>query len=93
MTLTIVQIRQKERAELGNRKNEIYTLLKKYSKFRGWKKAFLHLNPMFNNSVGITMITNAHTCKVSNIQFLEALESFDQFVQNAKPDWYKISNN
>jgi hypothetical protein len=30
MTLTIAQIRQEERAELENRKEHIFTLLKKY---------------------------------------------------------------
>ncbi len=91
MTPTIAQIQQKERVELSTRKTKINTLLKKYSKFRGWKKSFLLRNPIFNNSVGITMITNAHTGKVSNIHFLEALESFDEFVQNERPEWYRVT--
>lgn len=46
---------------------------------------------MFNNNVGITMITNAHTGKVSNLHFLEALEAFDKAAQIERPDWYKIT--
>jgi hypothetical protein len=46
---------------------------------------------MFNNNVGITMITNAHTGKVSNQHFLEALKVFDESVQNERPEWYKIT--
>jgi hypothetical protein len=91
MTQTIAQIRQKEREEIENRKTEIQTLLKKFSKNRGWKNAFLTKNPMFNNNTGITMITNAHTGKVSNPHFLEALKEFDKSVQNERPEWYKIT--
>lgn len=90
LSLSIAQIRQKEREEVENRKTAIHALLKKLSKNRGWKKAFLTRNPMFNNNVGITMITNAHTGKVSNQHFLKALESFDESVQNERPEWYKI---
>jgi inorganic pyrophosphatase/exopolyphosphatase len=88
---SIAQIRQKEREEIENRKSTIHTLLKKFSKHRGWKQAFLASNPMFNNNMGITMITNAHTGKVSNQHFLEALEIFDKYVQTEQPDWYKIT--
>lgn len=88
---SIAQIRQKEREETEIRKTAIYALLKKLSKNRGWKKAFLTKNPMFNNNVGITMITNAHTGKVSNLHFLEALEAFDKAAQIERPDWYKIT--
>jgi hypothetical protein len=91
MTLTIAQIRQEERAELENRKELIFTLLKKYSKHRGWKKAFLDSNPMFNNSVGITMITNAHTGRVADVHLLKALESFDELVKTEQPNWFKIT--
>lgn len=86
---SIAQIRQKQREEVENRKTIIHTLLKKFSKHRGWKKAFLASNPMFNNNDGITMITNAHNGKVSNQHFLEALEAFDKSVQNERPEWYK----
>ncbi|MFN3488019.1 MAG: hypothetical protein ACK4YV_02755 [Emticicia sp.] len=91
MTQTIAQIRQEEKAELENRKELIFTLLKKFSKHRGWKKAFLDSNPMFNNSVGITMITNAHTGRVADIHLLKALEAFNESVQNEQPSWYKIT--
>lgn len=90
MISTITQIRQNERAEIENRKSEIYKLLKKYSLNRGWKNAFLTSNPMFNNSAGITMITNGHARKASNLFFLVALQEFDKHVQLEQPDWYKI---
>lgn len=82
---------KKEKEEVKTRKIAIHTLLKKLSKNRGWKNAFLMKNPMFNNNAGITMITNAHTGKVSNPLFLKALEAFDKYVQTEQPDWYKIT--
>ncbi|WP_064198423.1 MULTISPECIES: hypothetical protein [Emticicia] len=91
LSSSIAQIRQKEKEEVKTRKMVIHTLLKKLSKNRGWKKAFLASNPMFNNNVGITMITNAHTGRVSDPHFLKALEAFDKSVQIERPDWYKIT--
>jgi hypothetical protein len=46
---------------------------------------------MFNNSVGITMITNAHTGRVADVHLLKALESFDELVQTEQPNWFKIT--
>lgn len=91
LSQSIALIRQKEKEEVKTRKIAIHTLLKKLSKNRGWKKAFLTKNPMFNNNVGITMITNAHTGKVSDLHFMKALEAFDKSVQIEQPDWYKIT--
>jgi inorganic pyrophosphatase/exopolyphosphatase len=91
LTPSIAQIRQKEREEIEKRKTTIHALLKKFSKHRGWKQAFLSTNPMFDNNAGITMITNAHTGKVSSPLFLKALETFNEFVQNEQPAWYKIT--
>ena len=92
MNLTIEQVLQNERIEVENRKKTNFTLIKKYSKHRGWKRAFLDKNPMFNNRTGISMITNAHTGKLSDKHFLIAIESFDEWVQSEKPAWYKIAN-
>jgi hypothetical protein len=90
--LSIAQIIQIEKEKVKNRKMVIHTLIKKLCKNRGWKNSFLTKNPMFNNNAGITMITNAHNGRVSDVHFLNALELFDKYVKTEQPDWYKITH-
>ena len=90
--LSIAQIHQMEKEKVKTRKMVIHTLIKNLSKNRGWKNAFLTRNPMFNNNAGITMITNAHNGRVSDVHFLKALEVFDNYVKTEQPDWYKIKH-
>lgn len=92
MNLSITQIHQNERNQAENRKKIIHTLIKKYSKHRGWKSYFLDKNPMFNNNEGGSMITNAHTGKLSDRHFFEAIVTFDKLVEEEKPEWYKITH-
>lgn len=90
LSSSIAQIRQMEKEKVKTRKIVVKTLIKKFSKNRGWKNAFLTKNPMFDNNAGITMITNGHNGRVSDPFFLKALEAFDKSVQTEQPDWYKI---
>ena len=47
---------------------------------------------MFNNNEGGSMITNAHTGKLSDRHFFEAIVTFDKLVEEEKPEWYKITH-
>jgi hypothetical protein len=86
--LSLKDIRQNEKNEIKQRKENIRELLKKFSQHRGWKTDFLSQYPLFNNNEGLSMISNGHVGKTSNKYFLLSLELFDGYIETEQPEWY-----